>query len=129
MTGTLALDRPGDSGNPAIVSMLAGTAAGQVVEGCIAGAIKSLLVNVAVVSRERSGHGTGEGDGQRPMVQDTPNKGAVVPLTLASRLTASPFWEEAQLKPPVIVPGLAVKPMVGVIPGTNVSSTERGPYS
>ena len=44
---------------------------------------------------------------------------------VASRSTASPFWDDVQLKPPVIVPGLAMKPMVGVIPGTRVSTDRQ----
>src|ERR1700722_12850507 len=127
MTGRVALECPGASGNPAIMSTLAATAAGHVVEGCSAGTFKSLLVKVAVVSV--SGPVTAPVSGMVALiVQDTPNNGAVVPLTLALRATASPFWEDVQLNPPVIVPGLATNPMVGVIFGTKVSTTDSGPY-
>ena len=63
------------------------------------------------------------------MVHETPNRGAVLPLTRALSETASPFCDELQLNPPVIVPGFAVNPTVGVIPGTSVSTTDRGPYT
>ncbi len=63
------------------------------------------------------------------MVQETPNRGAVLPLTWALRETASPFCDELQSNPPVIVPESAVNPIVGVIPGTSVSATDRGPYT
>ena len=64
------------------------------------------------------------------MVHETPNRGAVLPLTRASSETASPFCDEPpQLNPPVMEPGFAVNPIVGDIPGISVSATDRGPYT
>ena len=87
----MALARPAASGKPAMASMLAATPLGQVGEGCTAGMVKSLLVKVAVV--EASGPVTEPVSGivMGPIVQDTPNNGAVLPLTMALRATANPF--------------------------------------
>ena len=76
----------------------------------MAGTPKSLLVSVAVVDASGPVTEPPRGIVTGPIVQDTPNSGAVLPLTTASRATASPFWEDPQLKPPVMVPGLADEP-------------------
>ena len=62
-----------------------------------------------------------------PIVQDTPNSGAVLPLTTALRPTASPFWEDPQLNPPLMVPGLATNPTRGRHPGDQVERHGQRP--
>jgi hypothetical protein len=110
-------------------SILAATEAGQEGDGVNAGTVKSLLLKVALAALRGPVTDPVSGRSRGPMVQETPNRGAVLPLTRALRETASPFCDEVQLNPPEIVPGLAVNPIVGVMPGTSVSTTDRGPYS
>src|SRR5580692_12086230 len=107
-----------------MASIFAATEAGQVGDGVTVGTVKSLLLRVAVAALRGPVTVPVSGRSSGPIVQETPKRGAVLPLTRASKVTASPFCDEPQLKPPVIVPGFAVNPIVGDIPGTNVSATD-----
>jgi hypothetical protein len=113
-------------GSPVTASMLAGTDPGHVGEACMTGTVKSLLVNVAVRSVNGPVTRPVRGMVRGPMVQDTPNNALVVPLTVASRVTLNPFGDDVQLNVPVIVDGSALNPIVGAMPGTRVSATDRG---
>ena len=129
MIGKLALAPPGDNGSSAMSSILAATEAGQESDGVTAGTVKSLLLRVALAELRGPVTAPVSGRSSGPMVQETPNRGAVLPLTRASKETANPFCDELQLNPPVMVPGFAVNPIVGDIPGISVSATDRGPYT
>src|ERR1700722_17784590 len=93
----------------------------------MAGTPKSLPVSVAVADPSGPVTEPPRGIVTGPIVQDTPKSGAVLPPTTASRATASPFWDDPQLKVPLMGPGLATNPTTGDIPGTGVSATDRGP--
>jgi hypothetical protein len=109
-----------------MASRLAGTCPEQVGDDATTGTVKSLLRNVTLASFKGPVRVPVRGIVKGPIVQESPNT-PVLPLTVALRVTASPWVDDAQAKPPVIVPGCATKGTFGSIPGTSVSTADSDP--
>jgi hypothetical protein len=103
-----------------------GTAPAQVGDDCTAGTEKSLLLKMIVALFNGPVTRPVRRIERGPIVHDKPYS-PVLPLTLASRLTAKPSGEFTHEKPPVMLPGCATNGTFGSMPGIIVSCTESDP--
>jgi hypothetical protein len=109
-----------------MASRLAGTCPEHVGDDDTTGTVKSVLRNVTLASFKGPVKMPVSGIVNGPIVHESPNT-PVLPLTVASKVTAKPLGDDEQANPPVMVPGSATKGTFGNMPGTRVSAADRDP--
>jgi DNA helicase HerA-like ATPase len=86
-----------------MASRLAGASPGHVGDADTTGTVKSSARKVMLASLKGPVRTPLSGIVNGPIVQESPNK-PVLPLTVASKVTANPFVDDWQANPPLIVP-------------------------